>query len=183
MSPQPADYIRRTQRWVDDIIVGLNVCPFAQREVSRNSIRYQVAFDLDDNAVYDWVMAELELLVTSPKIETTLLILPQLDVSFEAFLNQAGLAQQVIYTNGLQGEFQLANFHPHYVFEGAAEEDPANYTNRAPHATLHLLREASVARAVKAHKRADDIPEHNIARLRELGLNTMQGYLRRLIDE
>lgn len=186
------------QRWVTDFIVDLNICPFALREVRKQSIRYQVCSKPGDDALYDAVSDELNFLVAHPQVETTLLILPHLDNDFEAFINSAGLAQQVITLNNFTGRFQLANFHPHYVFAdsqpgvngvsyseasdheigdralAAKTEDPADYTNRAPHAALHLLREDSLARAIHAHKNAELIPGHNIQRLRQLGLKDMQ---------
>lgn len=180
--------ILRTQRWVTDFIVDLNICPFALREVRKQSIRYQVCGQPGDDALYDAVSDELNLLAEHSDVETTLLILPHLDDNFEAFINSVGLAQQVIALNGFSGTFQLAHFHPHYVFadsnagygEGGGElaagqrDDPADYTNRAPHAALHLLREDSVARAIHAHKNVELIPEQNIQQLRKLGLNEMQ---------
>ena len=190
--------ILRMQRWVSDFIVDLNICPFALREVRRQSIHYQVCERPGDDALYDAVSDELRFLTEHPEIETTLLILPHLDNDFEVFLNNAGLAQQVIALNNLTGTFQLANFHPHYVFadsqagvepterislddelsqgEQASNcgQDAADYTNRAPHAALHLLREDSVARAIHAHKNAELIPQVNVQRLRQLGIANMQ---------
>lgn len=172
--PAHSDNIQRMQRWVENFIVDLNVCPFAKREVIKNSIRYAESMDTDDNTVFDLLSNELTKLCNHTEIETTILLLPRLDSDFEAFLNVAGFAQQIIQLQGLNGQFQVAHFHPQYQFTGAAVNDPANYTNRAPHAALHLLREASVERAIRGYKNADEIPEHNIQRLRELGLDDMQ---------
>lgn len=172
----------RMQRWVTDFIVELNICPFALREVRKQSIRYTTLLEPGDDALYDALSAELELLTSTPSIETTILILPWLDDNFDAFINHVGLAQQVIGLNGLSGTYQVANFHPEYVFADSASDDPANYTNRAPHAALHLLREASVARAIDGHKHAELIPEQNIERLQQLGLTEMQRRFVKLFD-
>ena len=198
--------ILRMQRWVSGFIVELNICPFALREVRKQSIRYQVCERQGDDALYDAVSDELRRLTEHPEIETTLLILPHLDDDFEAFLNNAGLAQQVIALNNLSGTFQLANFHPHYVFtdsqahvestersslddelsQGAhtshCGHDAADYTNRAPHAALHLLREESVARAIHAHKNAELIPQMNVQRLRQLGIANMRQRFTAILD-
>ena len=55
------------------------------------------------------------------------------------------------------------------MFAGAETDDIANYTNRAPYPTLHLIREDSLARATAAFPDAADIYERNIETLRELG--------------
>ena len=190
--------VLRMQHWVSNFIIELNICPFALREVRKQSIRYQVCDQLGDDTLYDAVSDELRFLAEHPEVETTLLILPHLDNDFDAFLNSAGLAQQVIALNNFTGTFQLANFHPHYVFvdsladggrmrpsglagtmgnhefSAAPASDAADYTNRAPHAALHLLREESVARAINAHKNAELIPQQNVQRLRQLGIEDME---------
>lgn len=172
--------IATMQRWVDDFIVALNICPFAQREVRNQSIRYAIHDSGDDDALYDALNHELQLLNEDNTIETTILVLPQLDCDFDGLINAAGFAQQIIGLLGLQGVYQIANFHPDYVFADSHSDDPANYTNRAPHAALHILRESSVARAVQAHKQAELIPQQNIDRLRDLGLADMQQRFKQL---
>lgn len=174
MNTEEHHIIARMQCWVTDFIVELNICPFALREVRKQSIRYTTLLESGDDMLYDAVSAELQLLTSCPEIETTILIVPWLDDNFDAFINCVGLAQQVIALNGLSGTYQVANFHPQYVFADSDADDPANYTNRAPHAALHLLRETSVARAIHGHKNAEQIPEQNIQRLEQLGLADMQ---------
>lgn len=175
--------IARMRLWVERFVVGLNVCPFAMREVKNDSIRYTLSTKIDDNSIYDFITHELQVLADQPKIETTLMLLPGLDNDFEAFLNTACFAEQMIQLQGLSGEFQLAHFHPEYLFSGADTTDPANFTNRAPHAALHLLREASVERAIRAYKNAEDIPQQNIAKLRDLGLSDMQERFNAIFEE
>ena len=70
---------------------------------------------------------------------------------------------------GLEGELQVASFHPHYQFAGTQPEDIENYTNRSPYPMLHLLREASVERAVAAVPDPEEIYRRNIRTLRALG--------------
>lgn len=175
-TPTVDHVVSQTRAWVEQFIVPLNICPFAKREVERATIRYRVAELKSDEALYDVLVDELTRLDEQGEIETTLLILPQLNDDFERFLNMAGYGQQILALEGYSGDYQLANFHPHYVFTDSDESDPANYTNRAPHACLHLLREASLERVIRAHKNADQIPAENIEKLRELGLSAMQAY-------
>ena len=69
----------------------------------------------------------------------------------------------------LEGELQIASFHPNYQFDDAESDDIENFTNRAPYPIFHLLREASIERAVAAFPDAADIYERNMATLRGLG--------------
>ena len=105
---------------------------------------------------------------------TTLLITPDVLSDFADFANFLDLVEVVLRTQGLVGVLQVASFHPDYVFADAEPDDIANHTNRAPYPTLHLLREASLARATAAFPDAADIYERNIQTLRQLGLSGWQ---------
>jgi hypothetical protein len=70
---------------------------------------------------------------------------------------------------GFVGEIQIASFHPEYQFEGTRPDDIGNATNRSPYPTLHLLREASIERAVQSFGDTDAISAANIATLERLG--------------
>ncbi|MEO8009391.1 MAG: DUF1415 domain-containing protein, partial [Betaproteobacteria bacterium] len=101
--------------------------------------------------------------------ETTLLIHPHVlsDFSdYNAFLEQADDAVSEL---GLEGVIQVASFHPRYQFEDTGPDDIENYTNRSPFPMLHLLREASVERAVTTYPDTTDIYRKNIETLRSLG--------------
>ena len=74
----------------------------------------------------------------------------------------------------LNGEIQIASFHPDYRFAGSSDDAIENYTNRSPFPMLHLLREASVERAVAAFPDADAIIERNMATLNQLGVEGWQ---------
>lgn len=175
-------FIQRMQAWTEQFIVALNICPFAKREVQQQRIRYTQIAQLDDNLLYDTLLSEMKLLDTSPEVETTLILLPTLDNNFPGFLSTASYAQHIINLEGYTGVYQVANFHPLYVFSGSDESDAANYTNRSPHSALHILRESSLERAIRAHKNAEQIPEDNIEQLRQLGLENVKQRFARLFE-
>ena len=87
-------------------------------------------------------------------------------LDFFFFLNEA---DALLKRMALEGEIQIASFHPEFEFAGNDADDIANYTNRSPYPTLHLLREASLDRAVAAFPDAADIYERNIETLEKLG--------------
>jgi hypothetical protein len=111
-------------------------------------------------------------------IQTTILVFPSGFDNFEEYLDMLGLANLLIFQGGYGGIYQLASFHPNYCFDGEAENDPANYTNRSPYPLLHILRESSVEAALKLYPQPERIPEHNIAKARKLGAEFLQALLK-----
>jgi hypothetical protein len=166
-----AAVIASTQRWLERAVIGLNLCPFAKAVHVKRQIRYAVSAATTAGELLAELRHELELLAqtSAEEIDTTLLIHPQAMtdfIDFHFFLKEADAA---IRNLGQQGSLQIASFHPAYEFAGSTPDDIANYTNRSPHPTLHLLREASIDRAVAAFPDAATIYHRNIATLRNLG--------------
>ena len=163
--------IASTKRWLERAVIGLNLCPFAKAVYVKRQIRYAVTAATTAEELLAELRHELELLgqANPEEVETTLLIHPQAMtdfIDFHFFLKEADAA---IRDLGQEGNLQIASFHPVYEFAGSAPDDIANCTNRSPHATLHLLREASIDRAVDAFPAAADIYKRNIETLRRLG--------------
>jgi hypothetical protein len=169
--------LNATQAWLTSVIIGYNICPFAKREWDRGSIYFTVSRQTDIEICLEHLMQECERLDSDDGIETTLLIYPDAFAAFDDYLNYLNIAEQLLIEQGYEGIYQLASFHPEYCFEGAALDDPANYTNRSPYPMLHLLREASIERAVAAYPHPENIPERNIELTRALGLAKMQALL------
>ncbi len=166
-----ADVIASTQRWLEAAVIGLNLCPFAKAVHVKQQIRYAVTAATTTEELLTELRHELEWLAqaTPEAIETTLLIHPQaltdfIDYSF--FLREA---DALVRRLGHEGTIQIASFHPAYEFAGNATDDIENCTNRSPYPMLHLLREASIDRAVAAFPEAATIYERNIETLRRLG--------------
>lgn len=182
MPPSPAAPLARTQNWVADMVVGLNLCPFARAEMVRQRIRYVLAEGADESTLLDVLAAELALLQATPRqeTETTLIVCPQAWPEFidmQLFLPHA---EAQLKRLGLRGSIQIAHFHPAFEFAGSAADDPAHYSNRSPYPTLHLIREDAVAKAAASMDDPDSIYEANIALLRELGQAAIEERLARL---
>ncbi len=155
--------------WVSQVIVKYNFCPFARKEVENNSIHYRVC---ESSTLEDAVMDMLDeclALKAHPERETSLLIYPEGFDEFEDFLDLVDLANALLAAQDFEGTFQIANFHPDYVFADSSEDDPANYTNRAPYPTLHLIREASMSEALANYDDPESIPDNNIRLARRKG--------------
>lgn len=169
--------IAQTKKWIDDVVVGLNFCPFAAREVKRNSLAYDVIRSSSTATVLAALTNVLKEMDASPETETHFLLLPQGFGRFSAYLKLLNSANQLIKSSGYEGVYQIASFHPQYFFAGSRPTDAANYTNRSPHPMLQILREESVSRAVASYPDTHKIPERNTAFAREKGLTAMQALL------
>ena len=163
--------IADTRRWLERAVLGLNLCPFAKAPHTKGQIHYAVCGSSDPADRLAALRHELQALADAdpPVRETTLLMAPELFADFLDFNDFLDEADAVLDELDLQGILQVAPFHPRFQFAGTDEDDITNATNRAPHPTLHLLREASIDRAVAAFPEASAIYEVNIATLEKLG--------------
>jgi hypothetical protein len=160
-----------TRHWLERAVVGLNLCPFAKAVLVKDQVRI-VASEADDaQGILADFTRELDDLVAldARERDTTLLVVPRGMDDFLTFNDLVARAERIVRKRGHEGVVQVAHFHPQFVFEDAGEDDITNYTNRAPYPTLHLLREASIARAVAAFPDASAIYEANMETLRRLG--------------
>ena len=176
-------YAEHTQNWVERVIMKYNICPFARREVERRSIRYIATDAKKMKLVLEALIKECQLLDADPEIEMTLFIIPKGFEGFYAYLDLVDLAERLLISEGYEGVYQLATFHPDYCFEGEPMEDPSNYTNRSPYPTLHIIREASMAHVLATYKNPEAIPERNIQFAQRRGSDFFEKILAGCIKE
>ena len=166
--------IEQTKKWITDVVVGCNFCPFAAKELKRENIHYEVLPNAVSRSVLEMTMQLMLQLDRDEKIETSFLVLPGTFLSFLKYLDMMEMAESLLAKEKYEGVYQLAGFHPAYLFAGSKEEDPANYTNRSPHPMIHFLRESSVSKAIDSFKNAAGIPGRNIEFAHQKGLAYMQ---------
>jgi hypothetical protein len=169
--PAAGDCIAATRRWLECAVIGLNLCPFARAVHHKRQIRYAVTAAGTADELLAELAHELEILSAADAgaIDTTLLIHPLVMNGFHDYRLFLDEADAAVRNLGLEGVLQIASLHPHYEFAGSAPDDIDNYSNRSPYPTLHLLREASIDRAVAAFPDAASIYDRNISTLRRLG--------------
>ena len=151
--------IAETRAWVDRAVIGLNLCPFAKAPQVKGLVRYVASAATDPVALLADLITELERLAESKpdKLETTLLIHPGLLADFAEYNDFLEVAEDSVAELDLEGVIQVASFHPDYRFDGTDAGALGNATNRSPYPTLHLIREASIERAVEAFPEAEII--------------------------
>ena len=165
------EVVAATRAWLEKAVIGLNLCPFANAVHAGNRIRYAVSDAQTPEALLADLARELQTLAAADpaKVETTLLIHPQVLDDFLDYNDFLDIADAAVEELGLTGTIQVASFHPQYRFADTEPGAIENYSNRSPYPMLHLLREESVERAVAAFPDAGSIPDRNIETLRRIG--------------
>jgi hypothetical protein len=160
-----------TQSWLERAVIGLNLCPFAKSVFVKKQVRYALTAASTADELLAELDAEFALLAATPpaQLDTTLLIHPRAMTNFLDYHFFLAEANALLRNLDLEGVFQIASLHPQYEFAGCEPDDIANFTNRSPYPTLHLLRESSIDRAVAAFPEAESIFERNIETMQRLG--------------
>ena len=163
--------IADVEQWLDEVVIGLDLCPFAARPRREKRVRIAVSHATDDEALLNDLQAELERLSDTPaaELETTLLAIPNMLEDFADYNDFLDAVDLWVEQFGWEGELQVASFHPQYQFADTEADDPGNLTNRSPWPLLHIIREESLEKAIEHYPDVDAIPERNIARMKALG--------------
>ena len=169
--------IASARRWVETVVVGLKLCPFANRALEDGQVRFAVTDAENEAELLVALRSELNLMTSDAAVETTLLIHPQTLLDFYDFNDFLQIADDLLTDLALQGIVQIASFHPDYQFGGTAPDDVQNYTNRSPNPMLHLIREDSLARAIAAYPDVAHIPERNVALMQSMGSRKVRALL------
>lgn len=170
----PDETESEVRHWLKSVVIELNLCPFAERELINGRVRFAESDAANEVQLLQALEAEFELLAGDASIETTLLVHPHVLTDFEDYNQFLELADGLLVQMGLDGIFQIASFHPDYQFAGTHPDDAENYTNRSPYPLLHILREESLARAIELTPDVDQIPIRNIRKMNELGTEELK---------
>lgn len=168
--------IRHTRRWLDDFVVGLNLCPFARPLLGDPALRIAVCDAARPEQLRHAFLRELDLLQSSPEaaVATSLLVFTGALTEFDDYLDFLDEAQSLLEAAGLSGVVQLASFHPDYLFEGEAPGGASHFSNRSPWPTVHFIREDMLSRALGDYPDPDKIPGRNVATLEGLGVDELE---------
>jgi hypothetical protein len=168
------EVIGHTKAWINKVVIGCNFCPFAAREMKRGSIHFKVLRSDESKTLLQELTTEVSRLDKDESIATTLIILPGLFPVFRDYLDMITRAEKLLKKQRKKGIYQIASFHPEYLFTDAPVDDPANYTNRSVYPMIHLLRESGITEALANFPSPEDIPKKNIDFARQKGLAYMQ---------
>jgi uncharacterized protein len=166
--------VEHTKKWINDVVIACNFCPFAAQVVKRKTVFYKVEMATETVTCLESLLREVTRLDDDGAIETTFLIFPNSFKTFDSYLDLVSVAEKLLKQKGYNGIYQLASFHPQYRFAGATDNDAANYTNRSVYPMLHLLRESSIDKALEHYDNPEAIPDRNIHFTREKGIVYMK---------
>jgi hypothetical protein len=181
-TPPDHEVIALTRAWLEHVVIGLNLCPFAESVYRQQQVAYQVSHATEEKGLMDDLIAAIEgLMHADPeKTDTALLIHPQALLNFEEYNEFIGWTEEFLEESGLEAVVQIASFHPDYRFAGMDPEDITHNTNRSPFPMLHLLREASVDAALDVLPEAAQLVEKNLDTLRDLGKDGWDALIQRV---
>ncbi|MEM0909373.1 MAG: DUF1415 domain-containing protein [Pseudomonadota bacterium] len=164
-------------RWLDDIVIGENFCPFAWQPRHNNAIQLRVLDGKSQENTLDSVLFEMQWLLEHEQISTSILVLNSGYENFYEYLDLLDLVDALIETEGFSGVFQCASFHPNYIFADEDINDVSHYTNRSPFPLLHLLREKDITNALTSFTHPENIPTRNKKHARALGESFFKRYI------
>ena len=170
---------RKTRAWLADVVVGLNLCPFARPVVGSDALRIEVSQASDQEGIARALVNEIAVIQNASEadVATTLVVFPNALAEFETYLEFLDNAELLLQEMNLRGVLQLASFHPDYQFAGEPIDATSHFTNRAPFPIIHILREAMVTRALEGFPNPEEIPKRNILTLEGLGHERIQAML------
>lgn len=166
--------INQTIAWIHKVVVGCNFCPFAARTLQQHHVHYQVEASTNVAICMDAFLTEIVRLDKELHIETSFLIFSSAFQQFDDYLDAVSIAEHLLKEKGYEGVYQLASFHPMYLFASSVKNDAADYTNRSIYPMLHLLRESSIEKAIAHYENPEKIPERNVDFARKKGLTFMK---------
>lgn len=174
MDQKDQRYILQTKAWIKEFVIKLQLCPFAHRVFEEDRIRYFVSESSEVKEVLQLFWQELEYLMEEKtELSTSILILPQWK-SFEQYLSCYYAAETLLEQTETTNIFQLASFHPNYVFDGVNSRDVSNFTNRSPFPLIHILRTEEVTNAIENFSDVEQIPSRNISLMKKMGRDALE---------
>ncbi|EKO3589281.1 DUF1415 domain-containing protein [Vibrio metschnikovii] len=166
----PSTITEHVNQWLNDVVIGLNLCPFAAKPQRNQQIKIFVSQASREEALLQDILDQLLELDTkeAQELETTLVVVPNMLDDFMDYNFFIDWVEALIRQQDWEGIFQVATFHPDYCFAGTCPEDDENLTNRSPYPIFHLIREQSMERVLKHYPNPEAIPEINIQRVSQL---------------
>jgi hypothetical protein len=160
-----------TLYWLEKIVIGLDLCPFAKGPYERGLVRVVENESTLESDQLSFFLDELERLQQTPRTElsTTLISFINDETDFLDFNDFVGLCEDMMVESGLEEHFQLVVFHPQFVLEDIEPDDRSNWVGRAPYPIIHILRNAEIELALESYTDPVNISIYNEKKL--LGLS------------
>lgn len=161
--------ITLTRDWLEKVVIGLDLCPFARAPMEEGKIEIQAGkLESIDRRVQEMLEN-----LNAGLYETSLLILDE-EIDFMDFFQLVGGLEESLEDAGLGDHFQIVTFHPRFVFEGLEPDDLANLVNRSPYPTIHFLKVSSMKALNLSPKQGEEISARNERLLKSLPASDLE---------
>jgi hypothetical protein len=178
-----SEALRLNDRYLREVVVAYNLCPWAERALDAGEVRRHVI--VDHAPAPDGVLpfiAELEDATAAPAPAIGLVLFPRCGLTqpgFDRFTEAVRRADRARRRAGQAPAFMLAAFHPDGAdsFESAAQL--VSFVRRTPDPTIQLVRASLIDRLRDARPGvSDEIARHNHATVRARGAGALDLVLR-----
>ena len=144
-------FAEHTQAWVENVVIDLNLCPFAQPSWGLgfwdiSTLKGNDHMELIKGSI-TMIEDTVEKMLKGP-LENQLIVMPECLDKFLPFLNLCSIIEMELEHSGALGSVQMVVFHPEFRFEGESVDDRGNYVNRSPYPTIHILKKDSIDKAL-----------------------------------
>lgn len=161
-------YQKKVIQWLEEFIIGMNICPFAKAPWEQGQILLQGCEKTEESAIIKSFNLCLEELETNGPFETCLFYLPHLPWDYLDFNDFSQILEDELLTAGLEEKYQLVVFHPGFYFADTDPHDLANYVNRSPYPLIHILKRLDIERAINNFEDAQKISYINEKKIKKL---------------
>lgn len=167
---EPTAIAQHVEQWLNEVVIGLNLCPFAAKPQRNKQISIVVSQARDEETLLQDLLTQMiHLDETDPEqLDTTLVVVPFMLADFWDYNLFIDWVEALIRQHDREGVYQVATFHPNYCFAGSDPDDAENLTNRSPYPIFHLIREESIERVLKHYPNPEAIPDNNMLRVQQL---------------
>jgi hypothetical protein len=129
--------LRVNARYLDEVVVGWGLCPWAERAIREGQVRRHVLLDERPDPIA--VLAAADAWAADPQAAIGLVIFPRCEVALPAF---DAFAERVRRGDRARGApaFLIAAFHPFGAETFRAPPELVSFARRTPDPTLQLVR-------------------------------------------
>lgn len=181
-----AEALRLNSRYVNEVVLAWDLCPWAAKAFSSGQVRQRVL--LAEAPAPDDVLPFLDELDADPDVAIGLLIFPRLVTrapAFDAFAERVRRADHArrpdAATSPPSPSFLIAAFHPGAPETFATPPQLVSFVRRTPDPTLQLVRTSVLKRATGEGPRvSDDVTRRNFETVGGRGVEALEAVLRDL---
>jgi len=165
--------IEKTKNWIEKFIIDLSICPFASKPFIEGRIQYLTCeIDADFRMIQETFLEVILQMHEDLQYSNSFVIIAD-KCSFDEYLDMYYFLEELLKKGNLDSMFQLASFHPDYMYDGTTKKDLSNYRNRSPYPMIHVLRVNEVEMAIEEYGDTSKITRKNVELLADMDVEEL----------